>query len=180
MEYDILNWFQSIHNGFLDAVMVFFTNIGEYGIIWITLAIVCLCTKRYRQCGITIALALILSLIFCNAILKNVVARPRPFLSQETWTLLIKAPTDFSFPSGHTSASFAAAMSVFLYYKKEGIAALILAVCIAVSRLYLLVHFPSDVLASVLLGSMCAVISYIIIRYILRKLVKNNQTYDKI
>ena len=102
------------------------------------------------------AIALILDLILCNLVLKPLAARPRPCWIDEQVKLLVAAPKDYSFPPGHSAASFAAAVSIFVMHKKEGAAALILACLIAFSRLYLFVHFPTDVLAGIAVGFICA------------------------
>ncbi len=111
---------------------------------------------KYRKCGVRMAIALILDLILCNLVLKPLAARPRPCWIDEQVKLLVAAPKDYSFPSGHSAASFAAAVSIFVMHKKEGAAALILACLIAFSRLYLFVHFPTDVLAGIAVGFICA------------------------
>lgn len=172
IEFDILYWFQSISNSILDNIMIGFTSLGNAGILWIVLSVLFLCTKKYRKCGITMGLALIFSLIMCNGFMKNLVARDRPCWIDPSVQLLIKNPTDFSFPSGHTSASFAAAVVMFMYHKKAGIVALIVAANIAISRIYLFVHFPTDVLASLVLGSLYGVIAYFVIRMLCKRFVK--------
>ena len=172
MDFIILFWFQSISNHVLDTVMIGFTNLVNGGMLWILLAAVFMCTKKYRICGITMGLALLLSLIMCNGIMKNLVARPRPCWVDTSVHLLIKNPTDYSFPSGHTSASFAAAVALFVYHKRMGIIALIIAANIAISRIYLFVHYPSDVLVSLILGSLYGVIAYFIIKAICKRYSK--------
>lgn len=133
------------------------THLGDGGILWIALAILLLCLPKYRQTGLAMGIALLMGLLVCNLCLKPWVGRLRPFDYQlqhygRVIPLLIKAPTDFSFPSGHTIASFEAATVLLLRHKKWGIAAMVLAALIAFSRLYLYVHFPTDVLVSVALG----------------------------
>lgn len=172
IEFDILYWFQTLHNPVLDAIMVFFTKLGDAGLVWIALALVLTFTKKYRKAGITMMFALILSLIFCNGFMKNFVARPRPYWIDDSVKLLVKANTDFSFPSGHTSASFAAAIAFWLYDKKKGIAAIVVAAIISVSRMYLFMHFPSDVIASVFLGSLYGVLAFFIIKWLCTKYKK--------
>ena len=142
---------------FLDAVMPPVTHLADAGILWILLAAALLFFPKYRKAGLTMAVALILGLVVCNITLKPLLARIRPYDYQleqfrKTIPLLIAAPHDYSFPSGHTLASFEAATALLLYHKKAGLAALLLAVLIAFSRLYLYVHYPTDVLASILLG----------------------------
>ena len=92
--------------------------------------------------------------------IKNIVARERPCWIDNTVNLLIANPKDFSFPSGHTLASFEAAVTIFLFNKKVGIPAIILAALIGFSRLYLFVHFPTDVLGGIILGTVIAVSVY--------------------
>lgn len=169
MELQILHWFQTLHSGILDPIMVCITKLGDKGLFWILLAVVLMCTKKYRRAGATMMLALIFSVIFCNGLMKNLVARPRPFWVDSTFNLLVKAPTDYSFPSGHTSASFAAALGLFMWHKREGIGAIILAALIALSRLYLTVHYPTDVLVSLILGSLYGIIAFLVIRYICKR-----------
>lgn len=169
MEMSILQGIQNIHNGLLDSIMVFITSLGNAGIIWIVLAVIFLFSKKYRKCGIAMALALLFSFIFGNVILKNIFERPRPSWVDTNVMLLIKNPTDFSFPSGHSFASFAGATVIFMYHKKEGIAALILAGLIAFSRLYLFVHYPSDVVLGSLFGVASAIVAVMIVNRIFNK-----------
>lgn len=163
MEMSILHAIQNMHNSLLDSIMVFITTLGNGGIIWIALAVIFLFTKKYRKCGIAMGVALLLSFIFGNVILKNIFERPRPSWVDNSIILLIKNPKDFSFPSGHSFASFAGATAVFLYHKKEGMAALILATLIAFSRLYLFVHYPSDVILGSIFGVIAAIVSTMIV-----------------
>ena len=123
MELQILHWFGSIHNPVLNPIMYFFTCLGNAGIFWILLALALLTVlpKKYRKVGLTMAIALILSLIMCNGVMKNFYHRVRPFVTdptlQETELYGIFATIhDWSFPSGHTSASFAAAVAMFMWY----------------------------------------------------------------
>lgn len=108
------------------------------------------------------ALALVFDVILCNGILKNAVARTRPFDVNTGISLLVKKPTDYSFPSGHTAASFAAVTVLFFAKEKYRYPALVLAVLIAFSRLYLYVHYPTDILGGILVGILCGVIAYLI------------------
>ena len=154
----ILDWIaENLWCPFLDTVMPRITHLGDSGAVWILLALVLLCIPKWRRTGLAMALALAIGLLLCNLTLKPLVARMRPFEYQLLYFgreihLLIQAPTDFSFPSGHTIASFEAATVVLLRSKIWGIPAMLLAALIAFSRLYLYVHYPPDVLASVVLG----------------------------
>lgn len=146
--------------------MKFVSYLGNSGQIWILVGIIMLFFKKYRKTGLTVLLALLLCLIFGNAILKNLIARQRPCWIDESVKLLISTPTDYSFPSGHTFSSFAASLSIFMYHKKLGISAFVLAILIAFSRLYLFVHFPTDIIGGIVLGITTAYVSYRIIKKI--------------
>lgn len=144
--------------------MAFITSLGNAGIIWIVLAVVLLILPKTRKTGIIVAAALLMDLILCNLILKNLVARVRPYDVNTAIAILIKKPLDFSFPSGHTAASFAAMTALFLAkMKKAWIAALVLAVLIAFSRLYFYVHYPTDVLGGAVVGILSGIIGYAIV-----------------
>jgi undecaprenyl-diphosphatase len=157
MELEFLQALYSIHNPILDTIMTLITHLGDAGIFWIVIAVVLTCTKKYRKAGIAALVSLVLSLIFTNGILKNLFDRPRPYTFDESVKLLIATPHDSSFPSGHSSASMAAAFSFFLYNKKIGIPAIVLALLIAFSRLYIFVHYPTDVLVGLIVGTIYAV-----------------------
>ena len=154
----ILKWIaEYLWCPFLDAVMPVVTHLGDGGILWILLAVALLCVPRFRKTGMAMGLALLMGLVICNLCLKPLVGRIRPFAYQwehygQVIQLLIPAPVDYSFPSGHTIASFEAATILCLRHKKWGIVPAILAMLIAFSRLYLYVHYPTDVLTSVVLG----------------------------
>ena len=153
----ILDWIQAnLQCTFLDKIMPLITVLGDGGAFWIACAVLMMLLKKYRKAGISAGLALIFGLVICNMILKPTVARIRPYDYQEQLgimiNLLIEKEHSLSFPSGHTIASFEAATAILLRHKKLGIAAMILAILIAFSRMYLYVHYPTDVIASVFLG----------------------------
>jgi undecaprenyl-diphosphatase len=154
----ILEWIaENLHCDFLDFLMPLITLLGDAGIFWIAVAVVLLFIPKYRKIGLSMGAALVIGLLVCNVTLKPLVQRIRPYDYQlehfgKTIALLIEAQHDFSFPSGHTIASFEAATVLMIYNRKMGIPATVLAVLIAFSRLYLYVHYPTDVLASVVLG----------------------------
>lgn len=156
MELQILHLIQELHCEWLDSVMIFFSMLGDNGFIWILLSIVLAIIPRTRKCGLTMMLSMALTFLLCNLILKNVIARPRPFAADQSVTMLVPLPTDFSFPSGHTANGFAAAVSVFAYYCRSGVAALVFAGLIAFSRMYLFVHYPTDILGGIVLGTLDA------------------------
>lgn len=153
-ELSVLHWFESIHNPVLNAVMKVITGFGNVGIFWIALSVLLLFFKKTRKTAIAMAISLVFSVTFTNLLIKNIVDRIRPFAADPTLlqSIFIKLPKDASFPSGHTSASIAAAVAFFMIDKKWGIPCIIFALLISVSRLYLLVHFPTDVIAGLILG----------------------------
>ena len=154
----ILDWIQAhLQCGFLDFLMPVITLFGEDGIFWIAWAVLMLVLKKHRKTGLGMAFALILGLVVCNMTLKPLIGRIRPYDFQAqnfgiTIKLLVDGLHDASFPSGHTIASFEAATVLLLNNKKMGIPAMILACLIAFSRLYLYVHYPTDVLVAIVLG----------------------------
>ena len=177
MEIQILHWFESLHNPITDPIMYFITTLGNGGIFWIILAaaMLIILPKRYKKVGLSMAIALILSLIFCNGIMKHMWARPRAFWVEGQNFQTIH---DYSFPSGHSSASFAAATAIFMWQKKEGTAALVLAALIAVSRLYLTVHYPTDVLAGTVTGIIYGIAAYYITKLLMKKIPAMNKIFN--
>lgn len=151
----LLEWAASLHAPWLDRLVVGFTHLGDAGAMWIVLGLALCISKRYRICGLAVLLSLLCSLLCTNVILKNAVARVRPFDVLPITPLV--AETSWSFPSGHVSASFAAATAMLVLTGKRGIPALALAVLMAFSRLYVQVHYPSDVLGGAVVGALCGV-----------------------
>ena len=167
----ILEWIQAnLQCGFLDFIMPIITVFGDAGIFWIAWAVLLLFFPKTRRTGLGMGFALIMGLVICNMILKPGVARPRPYDMQAELgvvvNLLVEKQHDFSFPSGHTIASFEACVVLLLADKRMGIPATILAILIAFSRMYLYVHYPTDVIVSVILGTLFAFIGYAIAKKI--------------
>ena len=138
----------------LDRLMTTVTRLGDLGFIWLLLAAILLCRPATRRAGVLILLAMALGLLFGNGLLKNLVARPRPYTADPGIQLLIEPSREpYSFPSGHTLHAFAAAFAVGLAGRRSlFIPCLILAAAIGFSRIYLMMHYPSDVLAGGLFG----------------------------
>lgn len=151
-EFAFLDWLQQFRNPVPDALAVFFNYAGEHGEIWIAFTLILLLCRRTRKAGLAMAIALVSYLVAGDFILKPLFARPRPCDVNTAVTILVKRPHGHSFPSGHTSSAFAAAFALWRQDRKLGFPALILAVFIAFTRLYLYVHFPTDILGGVVLG----------------------------
>lgn len=151
-----------IKNPFLDFLMPKITALGNGGIIWIVAAVVLLAIPKYRKSGVALSAGLLLCLVIGNLTLKPLIARVRPFDLVEGIELLISRPTDFSFPSGHTLSSTVAAAVLTMADKRFGYVAIPLAALIAFSRLYLYVHFLTDVLGGVVIGAIISIVIYYI------------------
>ena len=152
-ELTILNWIQAhLRCGVLDAVMVPVSRICDHGEVWILLAAILLAIPKTRKLGACVACGLVLDLLFCNLALKPLIGRMRPFAVNPTVSLLILPPVDASFPSGHTAASFASVAALKTANSRLWKPALALAVVIALSRLYLYAHWPTDILGGAAVG----------------------------
>lgn len=162
----ILEWIQAnLKCGFLDTVMPIITLFGDGGVFWIICAVLLMIFPKTRRIGLGMGIAMALGLLVCNVTLKPLVARPRPYdfqLSEFNKVVVLLSENlrmhDFSFPSGHTIASFEASTVLLKHDKRLGIPAVILAILIAMSRLYLYVHYPTDVIFSVFAGILFALI----------------------
>ncbi len=153
IEMRILGWIQGIRTPLGDLVIPFITKLGNAGMVWILLMVVLLLCAGTRKSGMILAAALCADAVLCNGILKNLFARARPYDVNSSVQLLIAGPRDFSFPSGHTAASFASVTALFLAKERKlWKPALVLAVLIAFSRLYLYVHYPSDIIGGIVVG----------------------------
>ncbi|MQN02125.1 MAG: phosphatase PAP2 family protein [bacterium LCO1.1] len=163
-EFNILYWFQSLHHPVLDPIEKFITMLGSGGIFWILLTIAIIIFVKDKRVGLTCMLALAAEAILV-LILKNTVRRSRPIWIDPTVKMIVKIPKDYSFPSGHSAAGFSVAVSIFCYNKKWGTAAIVLASLIALSRLYLFVHFPTDVMV----GTMIGIVMALLMNYFVKK-----------
>lgn len=161
IDFSILYWIQdNLRNSFMDFVMPLFSNLQDGGLIWISIAVVMLFFKRTRYCGIAVLFAMGIDTLITEYGIKNIVCRVRPCNLVDDVNMLVKKPTSYSFPSNHSASAFAGAVAVMLTIKKKAwtIPAFVFSGIIAFSRMYVFVHFPSDVLVGILLGSTISVL----------------------
>lgn len=147
----------------MDSVMVFFSLIGNSGFFWIAIGLILLFPKKTRRGGFDVLMCLLAAFIINDLVLKELVARVRPYETIEGLTILVKPLSSFSFPSGHTNSSFASAIALTLAFGKKGALAYIPAVLIAASRCYVGVHYPSDVIAGMLIGTLVSLAAYVLL-----------------
>ncbi len=166
----VLQWIQeNLRNDVLDPVMLFITNLGSVGFIWIVVSLILMIPKRTRMAGLVSAISMAVSFLAANLVIKPAVARLRPY---ETYAFLqaLQVQREFSFPSGHTVCAFASSLIlVRMLPKKAGIPLVILAIAIAWSRLYVGVHYPSDVIAGFLFAAVMSQIVWSIYTRIVRR-----------
>lgn len=187
MDIAILKWVDATFHSqtWLNYIMKYVTYIGEFGAGAIVCAIVLLIFKKTRWAGVAVAIALVLDLLIVNIILKLSVNRARPWqtypdlgFQEFHLSIGVREPSDSSFPSGHTASLFAAAVALVIYYKAKGVPALVVAFLVALSRIYLCMHYPSDVLGGAAIGSACGVAGYFIMKavkkFIINKFVNRS------
>ena len=164
-EFSVLDFIQThLRSSTGDIVIPLISHLGDSGMVWIVLTLVLLIYPKTRKTGATLMVSLALEVLCCNLILKPFVARIRPCDINTAVKLLAPRPDDFSFPSGHTGASFAAASALFFSRSRLRFPTLVLAVLIGFSRLYLYVHYPTDVLAGAVLGLLLGWAGYALVR----------------
>ncbi|MBQ4604740.1 MAG: phosphatase PAP2 family protein [Clostridia bacterium] len=175
----VFQWIQSVQNDFLDAVMVGVTTLGNAGAIFIVIGLTLLFTKKYRKAGLAVIAALLVMLLCNDLFLKELFARPRPFNLFESnpekyaawgteyvYPELVQKPSSFSFPSGHTASAFAAAVALLWHSRKWGIPTIIFAAVMGFSRIYVQVHYCTDVIGGIITGTICGLIAVLIVRFI--------------
>lgn len=161
IDISILNLIQNLKSPLMDKIMTTITAFGNMGIFWILLIIIFLTTKEYKKMAKYMIICLLVNIIIVNLIIKPAVGRQRPFEIVEGIKLLILKPQDPSFPSGHSAISFCMLTTILFFSKSKtiNIMAALLAILIAFSRLYLYVHFPSDVFCGIIFGVLSSLIT---------------------
>ena len=170
VDFAVLDFIQEhLRCAFLDVLMPFFSYIAEGGAVWIIAAVVMLFFRKTRKWGLLVLVAMAAGFIIGEICLKNIICRVRPCYFTDI-AMLVNKPNSYSFPSGHSCSSFAAATIIFFMNKKVGAAAIVLAFLVAFSRMYVYVHYPTDVLCGILLGVLCAVVTYSIYKKYIEKI----------
>ena len=187
MDLGILHWVNNtLHtNELVTDIFLFISKISDTGFLWIVLSLVLLIFKNTRKIGLYSIISLAACFIVTNVILKNVIARPRPFEESESIlsflnSICIELPDSHSFPSGHTAASFAVAFMIWLFNKRHGTPSIIMAVLVGISRIYLCVHYVTDVIAGMMIGIIVAFVAYWVLEHILNKYECNKYGYKKV
>lgn len=139
----------------LSDLMILFTKLGDAGFIWIIIGLLFLIKPQTRKVGFLIFGAMILTAVLGEVVLKNIFQRPRPYAHFPSINLLVDQSTPYSFPSGHTSSSFAVAYVVSRFLPRLRVFIWPLAILVTFSRLYLFMHYPTDILGGILLGLSC-------------------------
>ena len=156
-EAQFLLWIQlHLRNPVTDPLVSLFTHLGDHGLLFIALTLLLLLYPKTRRVGLAVGLGLLCSLLFTNLLLKPIFQRARPWVAYSFLTPLVSEPDPNSFPSGHTSAAFAFALAFLRSDTKRWAkaAVAVLAVFMGLSRLYVGVHYPTDVLAGFLVGDL--------------------------
>ncbi|MDN5357598.1 MAG: phosphatase PAP2 family protein [Candidatus Methanomethylophilaceae archaeon] len=170
LDMEVLTWIHgNLSSGAMDTVMKCISCSGDYAAVWVGISAVLLICRPTRKIGAVMAAAVLLGLVLNDLMIKPLIERPRPFIEDPSLLLVIDPPDGYSFASGHTSRAFAAAFALFIYNRKWGAVLLAYAALMGFSRVYLMVHYPSDVIAGALIGIICAVTACKIVEYIKKK-----------
>ena len=165
VELAILDWIQrNIRCDVLDAVMPVFTRFNDNGELWIAMAVILFLLKRHRKAGLAVGAGLAINLAVCNWTLKPLIGRIRPFMVNTAVELLVETPSSASFPSGHTASSFAVVGALWAMKHPLWKPAAVVAALMAFSRLYLYVHWPTDILGGIVVGWLCGMLGAIIVQ----------------
>lgn len=160
----------------LDIIFVFISILGNKGMLWIILSVILIAFKKTRKAGICAGISLIICLLAGNLFLKPVIGRIRPYDFDQTIKLIVASLSDASFPSGHTMAAFAFSFAVAHFYKKQAVFFYVVASLMAFSRIYLMVHYPTDVIGGVIFGIIFGYIAIKIVERIFKNEIRSNES----
>lgn len=152
------------NNKYLDIIMPLITHLGTLGILWIAIATMLMLSSPYKLVGAAVIVTLTITTFIGEGIIKHIIRRTRPCNKQNIVNLLISKPSSYSFPSGHTVSSFAAAEILSRYFYEYKLIFMAIAVLIALSRLYLYVHYPTDIIAGIIIGTLCSKFVFILLQ----------------
>lgn len=170
---------QNMRCGFLDSVFPVISNTLFVGLFWGMAAICMLFTKKYRRCGIAAIVCILLGLLCGNLFLKHLFARARPCWIKPIAGMIVAVPKDFSFPSAHTAISFIAAIVFLRHSRAFGIPALVFAAILAFTRLYLYVHFPTDILGGLILAAALAIFGDLLTQKVIDRVVERKRRSEQ-
>lgn len=171
MDFSLLYAIQNMRSPLLDNIILALTSImGSYGQVWVIVGIALCLLRKTRSCGVAVLISYALVFLVGQFALKDLIARARPCHVDQAVELLVKRPSSYSCPSTHTAWAFAAAASILLYFRRSGIVVMLVAALIGFSRLYLFVHFPTDVLFGAVLGIALAFLTVTVQKHAMRKL----------
>ena len=159
----------------LDSFFLGLTKIaGSYGQLWVIVAALLLIFKKTRKAGVSVLIAYLAVFLIGQLALKNLFSRPRPCQMDEAFALLVARPSSSSFPSTHSAWAFGAATAIFMQHRKMGVAAYVVAALIGFSRLYMFLHFPTDVLFGMVLGIALGVLAHRITMVLWKKISRSD------
>ncbi len=183
LEWDasVLLWIQeNMRTELMTTIMKAITRLGDGGSLWIVLAIILLVLNKTRKVGAASAVALIITFLTVNLGIKNMVARTRPYEVIDGLINLVEKQSDFSFPSGHSAHAFAVGVVILIMMpKKIGVPIFVISILMAFSRLYVGVHYPTDVIAGAILGTIIAFLSVFIVNKICEAWKKRNKDIEE-
>ena len=172
-ELAILDWIrENLQCPALDAIVPAFSKLNNSGEIWIALAVILFLLKKHRKAGLSVGVGLAMNLVICNLTLKPLIGRVRPFMVNTAVELLVKGPSSGAFPSGHTASSFAAVGALWALKHPLWKPAAVVAALMGLSRLYLYVHWPTDVLGGVVVGWLCGALGAKLVQALWKKFKK--------
>lgn len=172
LDEEILLYIQeNLRNATTDQIMKSITHLGDFGFLWIAVIVILAVSRKHAKTALIMALTLAFGLLITNLVIKNSVQRIRPFHAIEELCPLIEKPEDWSFPSGHATSSIGCGIAMLKNLpKKYGISGITIGVLIAISRVYLGVHYTSDVIAGAMVGAFSAFASEKTVKFTERKL----------